>query len=59
MDGDNIYQCDLPQNGIIIMGNEANGISAEIEKIVTSRISIPRFVATATAIILSEFKRNS
>jgi len=69
MDGDNIYQSDLPQSGIIIMGNEANGISAEIEKIVTSRISIPRFgelqkteslnVATATAIILSEFKRNS
>ena len=69
MDGDNIYQSNLPQNGIIIMGNEANGISAEIEKIVTSRISIPRFgelqkteslnVATATAIILSEFKRNS
>jgi TrmH family RNA methyltransferase len=69
MDGDNIYQSHLPQNGIIIMGNEANGISAEIEKIVTSRISIPRFgelqkteslnVATATAIILSEFKRNS
>ncbi|MNQ32656.1 23S rRNA (uridine(2479)-2'-O)-methyltransferase [compost metagenome] len=69
MDGDNIYKSNLPQNGIIIMGNEANGISAEIEKIITSRISIPRFgelqkteslnVATATAIILSEFKRNS
>lgn len=69
MDGENIYKSNLPQSGIIIMGNEANGISAEIEKIVTSRISIPRFgelqkteslnVATATAIILSEFKRNS
>lgn len=69
MDGDNIYQSNLPQNGIIIMGNEANGISAEIEKIVTRRLTIPRFgelqkteslnVATATAIILSEFKRNS
>ncbi|MEL1252735.1 RNA methyltransferase [Flavobacterium sp. DGU38] len=69
MDGENIYQSDLPKNGIIIMGNEANGISAEIEKMVTSRITIPRFgelqkteslnVATATAIVLSEFKRNS
>ncbi|MDR7369396.1 RNA methyltransferase [Flavobacterium aquidurense] len=69
MNGENIYQSNLPQNGIIIMGNEANGISAEIEKMVTSRITIPRFgelqkteslnVATATAIILSEFKRNS
>ncbi|PXY41551.1 RNA methyltransferase [Flavobacterium cheongpyeongense] len=69
MNGANIYQSVLPQNGIIIMGNEANGISAEIEKIVTSRLTIPRFgslqkteslnVATATAIVLSEFKRNS
>lgn len=69
MDGDNIYQSNLPENGIIIMGNEANGISEEIEKLVTSRITIPRFgelqkteslnVATATAIILSEFKRKS
>ncbi|MNE78778.1 putative methyltransferase [compost metagenome] len=69
MDGENIYQSKLPQEGIIIMGNEANGISEEIEKTVTSRLTIPRFgelqkteslnVATATAIILSEFKRNS
>ncbi|MFB9078519.1 TrmH family RNA methyltransferase [Flavobacterium procerum] len=69
MNGDNIYQSDLPQNGIIIMGNEANGISSEIEKTVTTRLTIPRFgelqkteslnVATATAIILSEFKRKS
>lgn len=69
MSGENIYQSELPQNGIIIMGNEANGISAEIEKMVTSRLTIPRFgelqkteslnVATATAIVLSEFKRNS
>ncbi|MBP4139087.1 MULTISPECIES: TrmH family RNA methyltransferase [Flavobacterium] len=69
MNGENIYQTVLPQNGIIIMGNEANGITAEIEKIVTNRLTIPRFgdlqkteslnVATATAIVLSEFKRNS
>jgi len=69
MNGDNIYQSALPQNGIIIMGNEANGISKEIEKMVKIRLTIPRFgelqkteslnVATATGIILSEFKRNS
>lgn len=68
MDGENIYKTNLPQNGIIIMGNEANGINSEIEKLVTKRISIPRFgklqkteslnVATATAIILNEFKRS-
>jgi TrmH family RNA methyltransferase len=69
MDGSNIYKTDLPQEGIIVMGNEANGISPEIEKAIKNRITIPRFgtlqkteslnVATATAIILSEFKRLS
>ncbi|WP_366185145.1 RNA methyltransferase [Flavobacterium ovatum] len=67
MDGENIYKYSLPQEGIIIMGNEANGISEDLEKIITQRLSIPRFgalqiteslnVATATAIILSEFRR--
>lgn len=67
MDGANIYEQKLPENGIIVMGNEANGISESIEKRTTERLSIPRFgnlqlteslnVATATAIILSEFKR--
>jgi len=69
MDETNIYKTDLPTSGIIVMGNEANGISKEIEALVTAKIAIPRFgdlqqteslnVATATAIILSEFKRNS
>ncbi|MDK2771949.1 MAG: RNA methyltransferase [Flavobacterium sp.] len=68
MEGENIYQKKLPKEGIIVMGNEANGISVEIEKIAKNKISIPRFgklqeteslnVATATAIILSEFRRN-
>jgi len=68
MDGENVYKKTLPQEGVIVMGNEANGISEGIEKLVKNRISIPRFgdlqkteslnVATATAIILSEFKRN-
>jgi TrmH family RNA methyltransferase len=68
MDGENIYTQSLPQNGIIVLGNEANGISAEIEALATQRIAIPRFgdlqqteslnVATAAAIILSEFRRN-
>lgn len=67
MDGDNIYNEKLESEGIIVMGNEANGISSEIEKLVNKRISIPRFgdlqateslnVATATAIVLSEFRR--
>ncbi|MBA5792274.1 RNA methyltransferase [Flavobacterium sp. xlx-214] len=69
MDGANVYKETLADNGIIVMGNEANGISNEIEQMVTKKIAIPRFgtlqeteslnVATATAIILSEFKRSN
>ena len=69
MDGNNIYKSVLPQEGIIIMGNEANGISHELEKLVKNKLAIPRFgnlqkteslnVATATAIVLSEFRRNN
>lgn len=67
MDGQNIYNSVLPQQGIIIMGNEANGISTELENLVQHRLTIPRFgnlqkteslnVAAATAIVLSEFRR--
>ncbi len=67
MEGSSIYKTNLPQHGIIVLGNEANGISPEIEKLITDKITIPRFgnnteslnVATATAIVLSEFRRNS
>ncbi len=67
MDGEIVYKKELPEKGILIMGNEANGVSKEIEAIISEKISIPRFgdiqateslnVATATAILLSEFKR--
>ena len=67
MDGKNIYKENLPQEGIIIMGNEANGISPTLETLIQNRLTIPRFgtlqkteslnVATATAIVLSEFRR--
>lgn len=69
MDGKNIYKEQLPLEGILIFGNEANGISKALEKNIQNRIAIPRFgdiqqteslnVATATAIFLSEFRRNS
>ena len=69
MDGENMYTTNLPQEGIIVMGNEANGISSNLEKIIKNRLTIPRFgtlqkteslnVATATAIVLSEFCRAS
>ncbi len=67
MNGNSIYKEKLPSNGIIVMGNEANGISNEIEELLSDKITIPQFgvgekteslnVATATAIVLNEFKR--
>lgn len=68
MDGKNVYKEKLPKECVLVLGNEANGISNEIEQMVKYKIAIPRFgelkkteslnVATATAIFLSEFKRN-
>lgn len=67
MEGKNIYNESLPKEGIIVMGNEAKGISEKLEENIQNRLTIPRFgtlqqteslnVATATAIVLSEFRR--
>ena len=67
MDGKNIYKEKLPENAIVIVGNEANGISDNLLNLTTHKIGIPRFgnnhqteslnVAVATAILFSEFKR--
>lgn len=68
MNGDNIYKSTLPEKAVLVMGNEANGVSKEVENLINKKITIPRFgtlqqteslnVATATAILLSEFKRS-
>src|SRR6476620_10940278 len=68
MDGKNVYAESLPKEAILILGNEANGISSHLEKAIKNRIAIPRFgeiqqteslnVATAAAIFLSEFRRS-
>lgn len=67
MDGKPVYEADLDGKGILVMGNEANGISDRVEKFISERISIPQFgpatteslnVATATAILLNEIRRS-
>lgn len=68
LDGQNIYEQKLSGNGIIVMGNEGNGISEAVRPLITQRLLIPNFhknsetaeslnVAIATAITCSEFKR--
>jgi TrmH family RNA methyltransferase len=68
LDGNDIYQQTITPNGIIVMGNEGNGISESVRPLVTNRLLIPNFsnspetaeslnVAIATAITCSEFRR--
>lgn len=68
LEGNNIYEQQLPQKAILVMGNEGKGISTTIEKSITQKIKIPEFnknpnsaeslnVSVATAIICSEFNR--
>lgn len=65
LDGQDIYTQELSKEGIIVMGNEGNGISAPIRKLINRRLLIPQFhegpeslnVAIATAITCSEFRR--
>ena len=68
MNGDNVYQKQLPKQAVLVMGNEGNGIRPAVEKLIPNKLSIPSFsmnetkaeslnVSVATAILCSEFKR--
>ena len=70
LEGTNIYKTELSANGIIVMGNEGNGISEEVSEIVTHKLNIPSFpansdtseslnVGIATAITVAEFRRRN
>lgn len=69
LDGNDIYRESLSPNGLIVMGNEGNGLSVEVRRRLTHRLLIPAFssvhgaeslnVAIATAIVCSEFRRRS
>jgi TrmH family RNA methyltransferase len=65
LDGNNIYKTDFGAEGLIVMGNEGNGIRLEIKYLVNKAITIPRSgkaeslnVGIATAIFCSEINRN-
>lgn len=68
LEGQNIYQEELPERALLVVGNEGNGIGEEIATSIDKKIKIPEFksgsvgaeslnVSVATAIICSEFKR--
>ncbi len=69
LEGENIYRMELG-GGVVVMGNEGNGISPEISSLIERRITIPSFpagsmtveslnVGTATAVTVAEFRRQS
>ncbi|MGQ9846742.1 MAG: TrmH family RNA methyltransferase [Bacteroidales bacterium] len=69
-DGENIYNAQLSQSGIVVFGNEGNGISDNIKSLIQYKLSIPPYpsnsnpldslnVATAAAIVCSEFRRRN
>ena len=64
LDGENIYNTDFGREGLIVMGNEGNGLRPEIQNLVNKAITIPRIgkaeslnVAIATALFCSEITR--
>jgi len=70
LDGINLYEQELTSCGVIVMGNEGNGISSEVARHINRRLLIPNFppgretadslnVAIATAITCAEFRRRA
>jgi TrmH family RNA methyltransferase len=70
LDGRNLYDSDIESWGVIVMGNEGNGISPEVGAKINRRILIPSYppgvdtveslnVGTATAITVAEFRRRT
>lgn len=68
LDGKNIYEQQITSHGIIVMGNEGNGIRPETERLINNKLYIPSYpegndtseslnVAVATAIVCAEFRR--
>ncbi len=66
LDGANIYHTDFGHEGLLILGNEGNGIRREVEALVSHAVTIPRIgkaeslnVGIATALFCSEITRNT
>jgi RNA methyltransferase, TrmH family len=64
LEGDDVHTTEFGSAGLLVIGNESRGISKEVEKHVTNRITIPRYgkaeslnAAVATSIILDNIKR--
>ena len=70
LDGENMYTQPLSAYGLIVMGNEGNGIGKEVEQLINRKLYIPNYpseretseslnVAIATAVVCAEFRRQA
>jgi TrmH family RNA methyltransferase len=66
LNGDSIYETDFDREGLIVMGNEGNGLRPSVEKLIEKAVTIPRTggaeslnVAIAAALFCSEVSRKS
>ena len=70
LDGENMYTQPLSAYGLIVMGNEGNGIEDEVERLINRKLYIPNYpaeretseslnVAIATAVVCAEFRRQA
>lgn len=66
LNGANVFATDLPKTGLIVIGNEGNGISPAIQNLLTHRVSILRHptgsaeslnAAVAAGILAAAFRR--
>ncbi|HVW97723.1 MAG TPA: RNA methyltransferase [Mucilaginibacter sp.] len=65
LNGQNIYNTNFGDEGLIVMGNEGNGLRPEIEQLISTAVTIPRLgkaeslnVGVATALFCAEISRN-
>lgn len=70
LDGSDLYGQELDGRGLVVMGNEGNGVSREVERLVNRKLYIPNYpvgratseslnVAVATAVVCAEFRRQA
>ncbi len=70
LDGENMYSEALSSYGLIVMGNEGNGIGKEVKQLINRKLYIPNYpadretseslnVAIATAVVCAEFRRQA
>jgi TrmH family RNA methyltransferase len=64
LEGENLHKVAFSEKGIIVIGNESNGISAEISPTITHKITIQQFgeaeslnAAMATAVVCDNLRR--